>query len=169
MKTCVLALTLIATPCLAEGDLPVLDATRGEPREQCAAVDKALPRSLAALRRQAPVLSQRISDQAGEYCDMEKYRCRVVDIKMPGLEAYLLEVLDQRVLSTLAIEISAPRWRLMKGVRVGEPVTALAARYGATVPPALPEFKICGQRGCLEVGQRNGRVTRLRIDCQADI
>jgi hypothetical protein len=151
------------------GELPSARAKVGDPFQQCEAISNALPRSLNRLRSLAPVISQRISNDVSEYCDKSKYKCRRVQIKMPGLKADLLEVTSKQVLSPLVIEISSNKWRLMKGVHVGQRVEELAAFYGIEAPDNVGAFNVCGEVACLKIQHSEQRVTTLRLDCQVAI
>nr|WP_316643368.1 hypothetical protein [uncultured Roseateles sp.] len=149
--------------------LPSVEATIGDPFRQCEAVSAALPPSLKELRGLGPVVSQSISSDVAEYCDAQKYSCRRVKIQMPGLNADLLEISGERVLSPLEIEISSSRWRLMSGVYVGQKLNDFLAFYGVKAPPNEGEFKVCGEVACLAVQHRKHRVARLQLDCQSVI
>jgi hypothetical protein len=150
-------------------EMPSAKAKTGDPFQQCEEVSNALPRSLNLLRSMAPVISQRISNDVTEYCDTSKHKCRRVQVNMPGLKADLLEVTSKRVLSPLSIEITSKKWRLMKGVHVGQRVEELAAFYGTDVPDNLGAFKVCGEVACLEIQHVEQRITKLRLDCQVAI
>jgi len=145
---------------------PSVKAKVGDPFLQCNAISNALPRSLKMLRSLGPVISQRTSSDVAEYCDSSKHKCRRIQIRMPGLGADLIENSSEHVLAPLEIEISSSKWRLMKGVQVGQTVGDLAAFYGVEAPPNDGEFKICGEVACLEVHHRKQRVEKLRLDCQ---
>lgn len=149
--------------------LPTVEASKEDPFLQCIAIAKALPRSLKELRKRGSVLSEKTSLKAQEYCDTEKYKCRLAELKMPGLEIYLLDVMSERTLSPLVVRISSAKWRLMKGIYVGQKLKELERYYGVEAPPNAGAFQICGEATCLEVRHRADLIVEIEIDCQASI
>lgn len=149
--------------------LPTVEASKEDPFLQCEVIATALPRSLNELRKLGPVLSEKMSYQAQEYCDTEKYKCRLVELKMPGLEIYLLDVTSERTLSPLVVRVSSAKWRLMKGIYIGQELKELEFHYGVKAPPNAGTFQICGEATCLEVKHRAGLIVEIEIDCQASI
>lgn len=155
-----------AGAALAAEDLPSVTARLGDPFEQCEAVANALPRSFVTLPRLGRVRALRLSDDVAEYCAGPPGTCRRAAVEFDGLRADLLEVRRKPGLAVLDIELTASRWRLLKGWRVGEELGPLLKTYGVDAPDNHGEFQICGDTVCLEVGHRDQRVTRLRLDCQ---
>jgi hypothetical protein len=161
------AVILFPIGASAAGAIPQVAARIGDPFQQCEAISKALPLTVELLRQRGKVLSQKVSRDTDEYCDPTKYKCRRVDLRMDGLHIDVLEVERKQGLSPLLISITSGKWRLMKGVHVGQAVSEVGALYGVEIPPNEGKFAVCGEVTCLEVQHRAQRVMRLSLDCQS--
>lgn len=157
----VLAPTAVAAPAM-----PTVRATVGDPFALCAAAEQAMPKSIDGLPRLGALKSIQPMQDVAEYCGQDAASCRRVQATWQGLKLDVLEVGARPTLSLLSADLTSRRWRLLQGLRVGQPVAVVLGRYGVQAPENHGEFSLCGEAVCLTVAHRAGQVTRLHLDCQ---
>ena len=144
------------------------EAKNVDPGKLCAQAQKRFPGSLQGVRALDSVLSEKVRPDQ-DYCSADLSQCEIRDIAFPGLEASLLVKKATGETGILMLTISDAKWKTLQPLGVGAQLS-MAERYlGVKAQPAASVLKVIGECTPIDVHHANGRVTKLRLDCQACI
>ena len=139
-----------------------------DPGKLCAQVQKRFPASLEGIKRLDTVLSEKVRPDQ-DYCHTDLSQCEIRDLALPGLEVRVLVRKADKAASVLTLTISDPKWRTLQPLVVGAKVAQAESHLGVKAKPGSAVLKVIGECTPIDVHHENGRITRLRLDCQACI
>ncbi len=140
--------------------------TRTDPGRACSVLASKLPKKLASLKT-IGLLRETVTATNEYDCDQRQGGCRVHVLDFSGLELDLLVSGASGSAGLMGATISSPLWRLLPGSYVGQILDTVEEHYGVTIPHDESPVTLEGECTPLTVWHRNGRVTKLRLDCQA--
>ena len=148
-------------------EMAAISTTRVDPNRTCGVLESHLPKNLSAFRTVGKLLREVVATTSEYDCDQIEGGCKVHVFEYPGLE------LDVRVSGisnspwVMGATTSSPKWRLFENIHVGQTLEIVEEHYGVTIPRGKSPVVLEGECTPLTIWHRNGRVTKLALDCQA--
>ena len=160
------AVFLTSTTASVAGDS--ISTTATDPANTCSVLDKNLSDNLFSIRQMERLRKEKVVGGA-DYCEHQAKDCNVHTMEFHGLSLIVLAKKKTHEAFPLVATLSAPSWSLLGDVKVGRPLEFLEKHYGATIPRDVSPVVLMGECTPLTVWHVNGRVTQLKLDCQACI
>jgi hypothetical protein len=145
-----------------------ISTTATDPGKTCSVLNENLPNNLHSIRQLGRLQKEEVGGHA-DICEHQAKDCSVHTMEFRGLSLSVLAKNETREVFPLGVTLSAPSWRLLGDIKVGQPLEFLEKHYGAMIPRDVAPVVLVGECTPLTVWHANGRVTQLALDCQACI
>ena len=141
--------------------------TRVDPNQTCGVLESHLPKTLASFTKVGKLLRKTVAATNEYDCDQTAGGCKVHVLEFPGLELDLLASGSSDPPWVMGAIVSSPKWRLLEKIHVAQTLDTIEDHYGVAIPRNKSPVTLEGECTPLTVWHRNGRVTKLALDCQA--
>lgn len=142
-----------------------IENLKNDPAKLCPISDKRIPKTLAALKKLAPVKAVK-SFSCSDLLPDESPGCKAEEISYVGMK--IIAVAFPKSLWVADLEVSNAEYNFLgSNLMIGSPISAVQHTYGITIDKSRSPVVLQGECVPLSIWHANGRISKVKITCSA--